>query len=103
MNKRTKACNISTKVRNTVHERDGHSCIFCGSNYDIQICHLIPRSKGGLGIPENLFDGCIHCHMLMDQTVKRKEMIQRAEEYLRSLYVNFDEVDKIYRKGATNA
>lgn len=101
MNKRTKACNISTKVRKIVHERDGHSCIICGSSYAVQIAHIIPRSRGGLGIPENLVDLCWQCHSNMDQSGNREEMLKRCNDYLESIYPDFKSVVKIYRKGVS--
>lgn len=98
MSERTKLCNISAKVRKQVKERDCECCIFCGSTYSVQICHIVPRSRGGLGIPQNLVCGCIACHAKMDQSIHREEMLEQATEYLRSVYPDFDKIEKIYKK-----
>lgn len=95
---RTRKCNITQKVRKIVNERDGFSCVFCGSSYGVQLCHVVPRSKGGLGIPENLVCGCAACHGRMDQSVDRADMLAQADDYLRSIYPEFDQVRKIYQK-----
>ena len=74
--KRTKACEFSQEARTRIWNRD-QGCIFCQMNYhmapeeftatkDLQIMHFIPRSQGGLGVPENGAVGCIYHHMLLD-------------------------------------
>ncbi len=50
MSKRSKACDISPKVKKKVWERDNHCCIICGSPYAMPNAHYIARSQGGLGI-----------------------------------------------------
>lgn len=95
---RSKATDISKKVKKEVWERDGHKCIFCGSAYAMPNVHVIPRSKGGLGIPQNIVTGCLNCHHLMDQSVHRKEYIDYANKYLDSIYGKRNEQDLIYKK-----
>ena len=54
--RRSKACDISQKVKQRVWERDNGCCVICGNNYNVMPnAHYIPRSKGGLGIEENVF------------------------------------------------
>lgn len=98
MSDRTRRCNITPKVRKEVKERDCDCCIFCGSTYGVQICHIVPRSRGGLGIPQNLVCGCISCHAKMDQSTQRQAMLDRAQEYLQSIYPDFDDTSKVYQK-----
>ena len=50
MSKRSKACDISPKVKKKVWERDNHCCIICGSPYAMPNAHYISRAQGGLGI-----------------------------------------------------
>ena len=62
--KRSKACDISQKVKELVWDRDEHKCIICG-RYVPKTCanaHFIKRSQGGLGIPENVVTLCPQCH-----------------------------------------
>lgn len=61
--------------------------------------HFIPRSHGGLGIEQNLLTVCRPCHDLLDNSTKRKEMLQAAEQYLRSIYPGWDKESLIYKKG----
>lgn len=95
--RRSKTCDISNEVRKIVRERDGDACIFCRM-YGSQVAHLIARSHGGLGIPENLVLSCVECHYKMDQTDKREQYRNFAREYLKSKYPDWNEEDMYYKK-----
>lgn len=95
--KRSKACDISTKVKQEVYERDCGKCVICGGN-GIPNMHYIRRSKGGLGIPQNIVCGCIRCHHEYDNGKKRKEYAEIIRNYLMKCYEEWNEEDLIYRK-----
>lgn len=99
MHKRTKALDISKKVKDAVWERDGRCCILCGSPYAMPNAHYIARSHGGLGIPENIVTLCLQCHNQYDQTADRQIIRAEIELYLRSKYPDWDEEKLVYRKG----
>ena len=109
--KRTKACEFSQRARQQVYDRD-FGCIFCEMRYhmeetefyDLQIdgiMHYIPRSQGGLGIPENGALGCRYHHRMLDNgsSGRREEMLQIFREYLKGFYPDWNEEDLSYRKG----
>jgi hypothetical protein len=98
MNKRTKATAISMTVRKNVYARD-QFCIFCGRSDRLEAMHFIPRSKGGLGIEENLAMGCLWCHGLLDQSVNRPAMLVEFRRHLDSFYPEFTDDMRVYRKG----
>lgn len=83
--KRTKACEISRKTKLRVYERDGGCCIYCGAP-GLPEAHVIPRSHGGLGVEQNIITTCRICHDRLDNSVHRKEMLQKAADYLKSIY-----------------
>lgn len=99
--KRSKACDISQKVKQRVWERDNGCCIICGNNYNVMPnAHYIPRSKGGLGIEENIFTACTRltqndCHYKFDEYGIGKEIVK---EYLQAHYPNWDENNLYYSK-----
>ena len=97
---RTKALMISKQTKHEVWERDNHKCIFCGRYCDVSLAnsHFIKRSHGGLGIPENIMTNCLDCHFMFDDTPMRKYMIQRAEDYFREKYPNWNKEDLVYKK-----
>ena len=100
--KRSKATNISQKVKKKVWERDGQRCIFCGSYYAMPNAHYIPRSKGGLGIEQNIVTACSECHMKMDNSKYRQAYLELAKEYLRNQYPNWDGMKLTYGKNTSN-
>ena len=95
--KRSKACDISKKVKEIVFKRDNGLCIFCGRQ-GIPNAHFIPRSAGGLGIEENIFTACIICHNEQDNGKNTKKHDKIAEAYLKSKYKNWNKKDLIYDK-----
>lgn len=96
--KRSRACDISPKVRKEVLERDNFQCIICGSNYGLQIAHYISRARGGLGNARNLATMCISCHFQMDNGKYHKELQKAVREHLKAHYPDWNETDLIYKK-----
>lgn len=96
--KRSKACDISPKVREEVLERDGHRCIICGSNYGLQIAHYISRARSGLGVARNLATMCVPCHSSMDNGKHHKELQKAVREHLKAHYEDWKEENLIYNK-----
>lgn len=102
--KRAKACAISREVKKRVAERDSIDgwpcCIICGSPQGLPEAHYIPRSKGGLGIEQNIVTLCRNCHRLYDQgTAEQRETIgDMIRGYLKSQYINWNEENLVYRK-----
>jgi len=85
---RSKACDISAKVRKQVKERDKW-CVVCGGTYGLEIAHIfINRSSGGLGVKENLALLCKKHHMDLDSGKYRDSYAirQEVEAYLKGLY-----------------
>ena len=112
MSKRSRACDISDKVRKEVHARDG-GCIFCRLGYMLppedeftttrnmlQIMHFIPRSQGGLGIPENLALGCVWHHNMLDNgnLGLHDDMMTIFEAYLRARHDGWNKEKLRYSK-----
>lgn len=52
------------QLRAKVLARDGWKCQACGTASDLDVHHLIPRSKLGEDAPENLITLCRACHTL---------------------------------------
>lgn len=103
--KRTKETDISSKVKKAVWERDGGRCVVCGSCLNVMPnAHYIPRSKGGLGVEENIVTLCSNltknqCHYKFDFGTSRErlEIGEKIEKYLRSKYPEWDKSTLIYK------
>lgn len=94
---RTKACDIPLKVKRAVWERDGERCIICGSYRAMPNSHYIKRSRGGLGIEENITTMCLRCHDAFDGA-GREALKPKVAAYLKSKYPGWDESKLIYKK-----
>lgn len=97
MHKRTRACGIPKEVKLIVYERDHERCIFCGAP-GLPEAHVIPRSHGGLGVPQNIITVCRSCHDKLDNSSNRQQMLDVAVEYLGSYYPDISQTDVIYQK-----
>jgi 5-methylcytosine-specific restriction endonuclease McrA len=96
--KRSRACDISPKVRKEVMERDNGRCIICGSTDNLQVAHFVSRARLGLGIPQNLAILCACCHFEMDNGKSHRELQKLVREHLQGLYEDWDEKNLIYSK-----
>lgn len=96
--KQTKALEIPPEVKKVVCERDEGCCVWCGRPGEPN-AHYIPRSKGGLGIEENILTLDWECHLRYDQSTERGKMKAFFREYLKSKYPEWDEEKLYYRKG----
>lgn len=95
--RRTKALEIPRNVKITVFERDNERCILCGGR-GLPEAHFIPRSKGGLGIEQNIVTLCRECHRRYDQTTDRPNIREFLRQYLMKKYPEWDEQNLYYRK-----
>lgn len=50
------------KLRASVYERDGCSCVYCGSKEDLTLDHAVPESRGGSNEMSNLLTACRACN-----------------------------------------
>lgn len=58
--------------RRAVFARDGHRCQYCGASAE-NIDHVIPRSKGGLHVWDNVVAACRPCN-----TAKRDRLLEET-------------------------
>lgn len=108
MSKRSRACEFSQKERTRIYERDV-GCLFCRKNYRMEqadsyltsifeTMHYIPRSQGGLGIAKNAAVGCKYHHMMLDNSEHTVEMRRMFQQYLQSMYRDWNEDELVYQK-----
>ena len=104
--KRARALDISDDVRRAVWERDNGECVVCHNRCNVMPnAHYIPRSKGGLGIEQNIVTLCTRltkndCHFKFDNgsAEERTEIGNKIKKYLQSKYEDWKEEDLYYKK-----
>lgn len=97
--RQAKAHAIPATVKLIVNRRDDGLCVYC-HRPGLPEAHFIPRSKGGLGIPQNILTLCRSCHDLFDKGPKaqREGMREYFREYLMSKYDDWSEDALVYHK-----
>lgn len=50
------------ELRRTVLEADRHECVYCGTSDNLVVDHIIPHSRGGKAVFENLLTACRSCN-----------------------------------------
>jgi hypothetical protein len=91
---------ISIKTRFEVFKRDGFKCVYCGNTPNeskLEIDHIVPVSKGGTNLIQNLIRSCFDCNrgksnnLLTSIPEKKnitdleKERILQYKEYIKYL------------------
>lgn len=73
---------VSNKLRFSIYERDGYRCRKCGrSTDDLEIDHILPISKGGKSIPDNLQTLCHSCNYQKSNTIEPGTVRHSATGY----------------------
>jgi 5-methylcytosine-specific restriction endonuclease McrA len=65
--------------RRALFARDGWQCVYCGtSSGRLTLDHVVPRSRGGESVWENVVTACAPCnHKKGDRTVEEAKMVLR--------------------------
>lgn len=89
-----KNANIKIGDRQIITSID--SCLYCGSQENLTIEHIIPLSKGGTSEICNLTRACIHCNS-MKSTYSIEEWTGRVYEKINYHLSEADRFKKILR------
>ena len=49
--------------RRALFARDGHKCVYCGSSGRLTLDHVVPRSRGGDSVWQNVVTSCAPCNL----------------------------------------
>lgn len=72
--------------RNRIYKRDGHQCVYCGSNRNLTLDHVIPKSRGGKNDWNNLVTSCQKCNLKKaDRTPEEARMNMRQKPFAPTL------------------
>jgi 5-methylcytosine-specific restriction endonuclease McrA len=62
--------------RFNIFRRDGHKCVYCGTNKNLTIDHVLPKSRGGDNSWKNLVTCCGICNLKKDdRTPEEADMV----------------------------
>lgn len=63
INHRTRVLKVN---RQRIFKRDDYMCMYCGSQKNLTIDHIIPKSRGGKNTWKNLITCCRSCNLKKD-------------------------------------
>jgi hypothetical protein len=88
--------------RNRIYKRDGNKCVYCGSNRNLTLDHIIPKSRGGPNDWMNLVTSCSKCNLKKgNRTPEEAKMTMSQRPHVPSLVqqnVGLTEVWEDYQK-----
>jgi 5-methylcytosine-specific restriction endonuclease McrA len=87
-------------TRRNVFHRDGHACQYCGfSGEQLSIDHVVPRSRGGTDVWENVTTACLPCNVRKGNRTPREAGMPLAREPRRPLGSLSFEANRRIRSG----
>lgn len=83
-------------TRQNVFKRDCYKCQYCGSNKDLTLDHLIPKSKGGKSSWTNLVTACKRCNSHKGDFSPEEVGLKLQSKPIRPSYVMFLRISSKY-------
>ena len=91
-------------IKSYVRKRDNYTCQKCNKhikdlqNIKLQVHHILPKSKGGTNVPNNLITLCEKCHKQIHEYLKSNKKVQfKIKDYKEDTRLNILK-DKIYKE-----
>lgn len=75
--------------RQNIFKRDGGVCQYCGTNKELTIDHVIPRSQGGKSTWTNLVTACKRCNSRKSDYTLEKAGLKLAKPPVKPSYLSF--------------
>ena len=88
----------STKVNRTrIYKRDNYECVYCGSQKQLTLDHVIPKSRGGRNEWTNLVTCCHKCNLhKANRTPEEAKMKMRQTPFIPSIINDNSSLSKIW-------
>ncbi len=89
--------------RKNILRRDGYKCAYCGrSDLPLTIDHIVPKSKGGEDVWENMVTACLPCNNKKgDRTLHEANLILKINPYrpnhIMFIMNNFGRINELWK------
>lgn len=77
--------------RFNIFRRDGHKCVYCGTNKNLTIDHVLPKSRGGDNSWKNLVTCCGICNLKKDDRTPEEAGMEFLIKPFTPTYLQFIE------------
>ena len=72
--------------RSRIYSRDNYECIYCGSQKQLTLDHVLPKSRGGRNEWTNLVTSCFKCNLKKgNKTPEEAKMVMKHKPYVPSI------------------
>lgn len=75
--------------RRNVMRRDDFTCQYCGKRSDLTIDHVLPKSRGGKDVWENLTTACEKCNVKKGNRTPKEAKMKLASKPYRPIPITF--------------
>ncbi|MFT6972203.1 MAG: 5-methylcytosine-specific restriction endonuclease McrA [Roseivirga sp.] len=75
--------------RQNVFKRDLHKCQYCGSNKDLTLDHVLPKSRGGATSWQNLVAACKRCNSAKGNKTPQEALMPLPKAPFKPSYIMF--------------
>jgi CRISPR/Cas system Type II protein with McrA/HNH and RuvC-like nuclease domain len=86
--------------RKRIFKRDNNTCCYCGSQKNLTVDHVLPKSRGGKNTWENMITSCFRCNGIKDdRTPEEAGMKMLYKPYQPDLFsvVFSEDVEKTWK------
>lgn len=83
--------------RTRIYKRDDYQCVYCNSNKQLTLDHVIPKSRGGSNDWTNLVTCCFKCNLKKgNRTPEEAKMPMRVKPFVPNLLNDNGTLNKIW-------
>jgi len=85
--------------RPRIYKRDNYECVYCGSNKNLTLDHVIPKSRGGGNEWTNLVTSCFKCNLKKgSKTPEEAKMPMRHKPFTPTIVGENASVQKVWNE-----
>jgi 5-methylcytosine-specific restriction endonuclease McrA len=83
--------------RTRIYRRDQNQCVYCGSNKDLTLDHVMPKSRGGGNDWTNLVTSCFRCNLRKgNRTPDEAKMSMRHKPFVPTLVGENNNLQRVW-------
>ena len=75
--------------RRNIMRRDNFTCMYCGKKNDLTIDHVLPKSRGGKDVWENLTTACEKCNVKKGNKTPEEAKMSLSKQPYRPIPITF--------------
>lgn len=85
--------------RPRIYKRDHYQCVYCGSNKDLTLDHVMPKSRGGGNEWTNLVTSCFKCNLRKgNRTPEEAKLTMTQKPFVPTLVNENASVQKVWNE-----